>query len=177
MEPTCLANVFYLPLADGAIPLICPEDLAANVRMYDNPERSAGLNLAISTQHVSGEEAFTSVIGQSARYEDVEIEEYLTEVLKFLPNGAETKIATTLAPNDPRLVAYRQDFRAWRNLYRASGSNKGHLTRDYQQLDELLPNRIESVAEWMEKAGYTGEAQSVLKDWSDKGLSQRLSRA
>ncbi|KAJ8096623.1 hypothetical protein POJ06DRAFT_304147 [Lipomyces tetrasporus] len=55
--------------------------------------------------------------------------------------------------------------------------NKGHLTRDYQQLDELLPNRIESVAEWMEKTGYTGEAQSVLKDWSDKGLSQRLSRA
>ncbi|KAJ8099481.1 hypothetical protein POJ06DRAFT_135715 [Lipomyces tetrasporus] len=166
--------VFALPLADGALPLICLNDLAAYALwMLDNPEKCRGLSLAVSTQHASGEDivkAFTSVTGKPARYEDVELEEYLTESWKSLPNGAETKIGESFAPNDPTLMTYRQNFRGWWNLFRASGGNKGLLTRDYHQLDEILPTRIKSVAEWIEKSGYTGEAQFVLKDRSDRGF-------
>ncbi|KAK9365617.1 hypothetical protein V1509DRAFT_370820 [Lipomyces kononenkoae] len=164
--------VFALPLADGAIPLICLDDLAAYVLwMFDNPEKSRGLTLSVSTQHASGEDiahALASVSGKPARYEDVDLEEFLTESWKSLPDGAETKIGSSFAPNDPTLMTYRQNFRGWWNIFRASAGNKGLLTRDYQQLDEILPNRIKSVAEWIKISGYTGEAQSVLKDRADR---------
>ncbi|KAK9489948.1 hypothetical protein V1508DRAFT_361072 [Lipomyces doorenjongii] len=166
--------VFEYPLADGAIPLICLKDLAAYALwMFDNPEKCRALNLAVATQHASGEDiakAFTSVTGKPARYEDVDLEEYLTKSWKDLPNGAETKIGVNFAPNDPTLMTYRENFRGWWNLFRASAGNKGLLTRDYQQLDEILPTRIKTVAEWMKKSSYTGEPQSILKDRVDRRI-------
>lgn len=41
---------------------------------------------------------------------------------------------------------------------------------DYQLLDDILPDRLRSVEDWMRKTGYTGEHKEVImKDWSRGG--------
>ena len=41
-------------------------------------------------------------------------------------------------------------------------------------LDEILPGRVKSVKEWMEKAGFKGAPASVLKDYHDGAGRKKL---
>lgn len=72
---------------------------------------------------------------------------------------------------DPTLLTFRQNFGGWWQLWRDSGDNKGVIVRDYIFLDEILPNRVKGVEEWMRKVGYTGDQLIVLKDWEDKKMA------
>ncbi|CZR67157.1 related to nitrogen metabolic regulation protein nmr [Phialocephala subalpina] len=155
--------VFRLPLGPtGAMPLVSLDDLGEYAKwMFENPSRSAGLNLGVSIAHVTGAEhaeAFEAVTGKKARYEDIDLDEHLDG----LPKG---KIGGKGSPgfDDPTLRTAKEHFGPWWGIFRESGGNKGLWSRDYGLLDEIMPNRIKTLEEWMRKVKYDGTAKRVLK--------------
>jgi hypothetical protein len=164
-------QVFRIPLADGAMPLIHLADLGRYALwILDNPSESNGLNLEIATAHTTGEEmarAYTAVTGKPARYETVDLAQYMTEFWSHLPQGEHTKIGGAVAPNDDTLMTFGQNFTAWWNIYQASADNKGIIKRDYALLDKILPDRVRSIEEWMKKTNFIGELKPLLKDNAD----------
>jgi len=165
---------FYLPLGSGAIPMISLEDLARYVHWtYQTPGRSNGLRLSIATAHITGQDmadSFTAVTGQSARYVDIPIKLWLEKGFGDLPKGVDTKVGYRTAPDSVLVQTYGENFTNWFNVYRASAGNTGLLKKDYALLDEILPDRIKSLEEWMRKVGYTGEYKSVLKDRAERAV-------
>lgn len=157
------AFVFNLPLGDARCPLIYLPDYGRYARwIFDTPARSNGLNLHVATEDIAWKDlavAFTEVTGKKARYNDVTLDEYFK--LGLFPTP-EAKIGAAYGVDDPTLMTYRENFSGFWNTW------KDELTkRDYQLLDEILPDRIKSVKEWMLKTGYDGKPKSVLKDYRD----------
>jgi hypothetical protein len=165
-------HVFRLPLGQGAMPFICLEDLGSYAQwILEHPSQSNGMELEIATVHASGadiEAAFSTTTGKAARYEAVDLATFMHEFWSLLPNGQDTKIASSYAGDDDTLMSYGQNFTAWWNIYQASAENKGIITRDYELLDRILPGRVKSVEEWMKKTRYTGGLKPLLKDWADR---------
>jgi hypothetical protein len=163
---------FHLPLGSGAIPMISLEDLARYVHWaYQTPGRSNGLRLSIATAHITGQDmadSFTAVTGQSARYVDIPIKLWLEKAFGDLPKGVDTKVGYRTAHDSALVQTYAENFTNWFNVYKASAGNTGLLRKDYALLDEILPDRIKSLEEWMRKVGYTGEYKSVLKDRAER---------
>lgn len=163
---------FYLPLGNGAMPLIHLDDLARYVHWaYQNPGQSNGLRLGIATAHVSGQDmasAFTAVTGKPAKYVDIPIDVWLEKAFGQLPNGVNTKVGYRTAHDSALLQTYGENFTNWFNLYKASAGNTGLLKKDYALLDKILPDRVKSLEEWMRKTEYTGEIKSVLKDQAER---------
>ena len=155
--------VFAVPLGDGKCPLIHLEDYGAYARwILDTPDRSNGLNLHVATEDIAWKDlvaAFSAVTGQKAVYKNVTLDEYFT--LGIWPD-VDAKIGRAVnggggAGEDTTLVTIRENFSGFWNTW------KDELTaRDYGLLDEILPTRVKSVREWMEKTGYTGRYKSVL---------------
>jgi NmrA-like family len=171
-------HVFQLPLAQGAMPLISLEDLGSYALwILENPSQSNGMELEIATAHASGSDiaaAFHTTTGKAARYEVADLATFMSEFWSMLPNGQDTKIASSYAgDDDDTLMSYGQNFTAWWNIYQASGGNKGIITRDYELLDRILPGRVKSVEEWMKKTDYSGGFKPLLKDWADR-RSERI---
>jgi NmrA-like family len=160
--------VFSAPLGDGAMPLICLEDLGWYGRwLFDNPDRTNGMTLKASTEHVHWADlakTFTEVTGKKAVYKDITLDEYFASGI--FPN-ADGKVGHSVDHDDDTLQTYRENFTGFWNMFKASGGNVGNARRDYGLLDEIYPQRVKSVGEWMRKTGYTGEPGSVLKDYSD----------
>jgi uncharacterized protein YbjT (DUF2867 family) len=155
--------VFAAPLGEGRCPLIYLEDYGAYARwLLDNPARSNGLDLHVATEDIAWKDlavAFTTVTGQKAVYKDVSLDEYFT--LGIFPNP-DAKVGHSASRDDPTLFTVRENFSGFWNTW------KDELTkRDYELLDEILPTRLKSVREWMEKTNYTGKPASVLKDYRD----------
>lgn len=155
--------VFYLPLGKGQAPLIYLPDYGRYARwMFDTPERSVGLNLHVSTENVGWEylaKTFTEVTGRKARYQDVTQDQYFA--MGIFPNPDE-KVAHSADHSDPTLMTYRENFGGFWNVWKDD-----LVKRDYALLDEILPDRVKTIGEWMRLTGYTGEAVSVLKDYAD----------
>jgi len=159
---------FNLPLGDGAVPFVHLDDFGRYVDwIFSNPKESAGMDLGISTSHVSGQEiaaAFTGIAGKDAVYNDIPASAWSSIAFQGLPEGHNTKVGYTVG-QDPTALnqTYAENFGNWWNLYKASADNSGLIKRDYQQLDSILPSRVRSVGEWMEKAGYDGKRVQLLK--------------
>lgn len=101
--------------------------------------------------------------GKPAAYISLTEEQYFGAI-----NGGTWKVGHSATDkDDPTLLTFRENFGGWWQLWRNSGDNKGVVRRDYAFLDEILPNRVKSVEEWMRKIGYTGDRLVVLKDWQD----------
>lgn len=156
-------SVFPLPLGPtGAMPLVSLDDLAWYAKwMFEHPKLSAGLKLGIAIAHVTGAEiaaAFEAVTGKKARYEDVPLEKALAK----LPQG---KIGHKASPgfDDPTLRTTAEHFGPWFNIFRDSGGNTGCWKRDYELLDEIKPDRIRTLEEWMRKVNYDGKPKRVLR--------------
>ncbi|KAH8660164.1 hypothetical protein BX600DRAFT_513793 [Xylariales sp. PMI_506] len=96
------------------------------------------------------------------------------QVWDSLPDGTDTKVgflsfkgeqgsdhqrAASLLP----LQTHGENFENWWHLYQASAWNRGLIRRDYELLDEKLPNRVKSPEEWMRKVHYTGEREAKLQ--------------
>ncbi|KAF2101698.1 NmrA family protein [Rhizodiscina lignyota] len=168
--------IFTAPLGqDGAMPMIHLEDLAlVALWMFQNLDKSKAMELGVATEHVSWPylvETFTAVTGKPAHYNDVPVDAWVELGFAHLPNGPDTKIGlrgTGAVENDTTFMTFRQNFTNWMNLYRASGGNKGLIQRDYKLLDEILPNRVKSLGEWMKKTGYNGDYKPLLKDIADR---------
>ncbi|KAJ5605380.1 hypothetical protein N7510_008161 [Penicillium lagena] len=155
--------VFAAPLGDGKCPLIHLEDYGSYARwLFDNPARSKGLELHVGTEDIAWKDlaaAFTAVTGRKAVYKDVTLDEYFQ--LGIWPDP-DAKLGYSARPDEPTLFTVRENFSGFWNTW------KDNLTkRNYQLLDDILPTRVKSVREWMEKTGYTGKPASVLKDHRD----------
>jgi uncharacterized protein YbjT (DUF2867 family) len=165
---------FYIPMGSGAMPMIDLGDLARYVHWaYQTPEQSNGLRLGISSANVSGEDmakSFTAVTGKPAKYIDIPIDMWLEKAFATLPNGANTKVGYRTAHDTALVQTYAENFTHWFNLYKAAAKDPGLLGKDYALLDNILPDRVRSIEEWMRKVVYTGEQKSVLKDQAERKL-------
>jgi uncharacterized protein YbjT (DUF2867 family) len=154
--------VFALPLGKAAIPLIDLNDLGKYARwVFENPELSKGMRLKVSTTHVTGADlasTFTKVTGKKAVYKDVTLDQYFAGGVFLDP---EKKVGHSAVPNDT-FMTYRENFSGFWTLWK-SGLSK----TNYELLDEILPERIKTLEQWMKKTGYSGERRSVLKDSKD----------
>lgn len=164
---------FNLPLDDGAIPFIHLEDFGRYVNwILDNPSKSAGIDLCIGTTHASGEDiarAFSEVTGKQAVYTNIPTAIWLSVAFAGLPDGPDSKVGfATGLPTAALNQSFGENFENWWNLYKASAGNKGLIRKDYEFLDGILPDRVKSVKEWMEKTEYQGEKKSVLKMYTGR---------
>jgi hypothetical protein len=157
--------VFKAPVGDGKPPMIYLEDLGKYAKwLIENPERSNGMVLKIATENVGWAEvakAFTDVTGKKAIFEDITLDQYFASGTFPKPDG---KVGHSVGHDDDTLQTYRQNFSGFWNSWKESV-----LTRDYALLDEILPARVKSVAEWMKLTDYTGQRATVLKDYHDSG--------
>ena len=157
--------VFAVPLGDAKCPLIHLEDYGAYARwIFDTPSRSSGLELHVGTEDIAWKDlaaAFTAVTGQKAVYRDVTLDEYFNLGIWPNPNAkiGRSSVGRDGDDDDSTLFTIRENFSGFWNTW------KDELTtRDYALLDEILPTRVKTVREWMEKTGYTGKYVSVLKE-------------
>ncbi|KAH7132631.1 hypothetical protein B0J11DRAFT_232121 [Dendryphion nanum] len=164
--------VFSFPLQEGAVPFVHLEDVGKAVKwILDNPDESSGLNVKISVEHATGEtvaRAFTAVTGQPARYDDVDVKRWFEIAPPGPPGYRMGQQYEGNQENDPTLLTVETNFSNWWNLYRRSRDNKGLLRTDYELLDRIIPDRVRSVKEWMEKVDYDGERRFVIKHYGGK---------
>ena len=168
-DPTTL--VFAAPLGAGKCPLIYLEDYGAYARwIFDTPARSNGLELHVATEDIGWRNLaalFAELTGQKSVYKDVTLDEYFE--LGTVPNP-DAKLGHSADPNDPTLLTYRESFSGFWSTW------KDNLTRrDYNLLDDILPTRVKSVREWMERTRYSGKAIPILKDYKDRNVVRRVS--
>lgn len=159
---------FALPLGEeGQMPFVSLADLGRYVDWaLGHPDEARGLDLGVGIEHAGLRElaaAFTAATGRPAAYRDVPVDAWNDAMWAALPSGPETKVGYVSVRDDGALnLTYRENFTNWFNLYKASAGNKGLITRDYELLDRILPDRHRSMEDWMKRTGYTGEAKSVL---------------
>jgi hypothetical protein len=160
--------VFAVPLGNAKCPLIHLDDYGRYARwLLNNPDRSNGLELHVATEDVAWADlaaAFTKVTGKKAVYKDISLDEYFTLPIFPYPD-MRIGSSPTGDKNDPTLFTFRENFSGFWNCW------KDELTthkRDYALLDEILPDRVKSVKEWMVKTGYDGTSASLLKDYRDR---------
>ncbi|KAB5515672.1 hypothetical protein GE09DRAFT_1013005 [Coniochaeta sp. 2T2.1] len=160
--------VFAAPLGEGKCPLIHLEDYGLYARwIFDTPSRSNGMQLHVATEDIAWKDlaaVFTAVTGRKAVYKDLPLEQYFQ--LPIFPNP-DMIVGHSTNGENPTLLTFRENFSGFWNMW------KDNLTkRDYKLLDGILPTRVKSVKEWMEKTGYDGKPSSILKDYRD-GVGSR----
>ncbi|KAK5720910.1 hypothetical protein LTR15_006872 [Elasticomyces elasticus] len=177
-----------LPLKQGAIATIALEDCGRYVRwLFDNafdshgqPGRAAGLDLAVATQHARFDElakAFTKITGKPARFVDVSEEEYFAAIPGSTRNLRFGQAYAGMKDDDQSMMTFEENFRGFWRIWQLSGGDKPLIRRDYAFLDEILPGRIKSVEEWLEKHKdqcmevADGKMEAVLKVHEDKAMS------
>jgi hypothetical protein len=160
--------VFKAPVGSGTPPMIYLNDLGKYARwLVENSERSNGLNLRVATANVGWEEvarSFTEVTGNKAVFRDISLEEYFASGVF---GNADRKVGHSVGHEDDTLQTYRENFSGFWNTWKEDVLKKSE--KDYQLLDEILPERVRSVGEWMKLTGYTGQRSNVLKDYADAG--------
>lgn len=140
------------------------EDVGHFVKwIFDFPEKSNGINLEMATDQVSFSDivsAYTRLNNRKAYHRHMPLNEYL---VKYEPypdapanwaDGSGAKATMT----------WRQNFTAWWKFW---GSGKG-ATRDITLLNDIYPDRIQSLEEWMRRNNYEGPKKgAVLKNIAD----------
>jgi hypothetical protein len=154
--------VFFVPLGNGAAPVIHLDDLGKYARwIFDNPSESSGRNLEVATCQVSLKdmvEVFQRVTGEPAKAIYLTPEEYFASGKWNLdPN---MKLAHGTDKSDKTIMTAGQNFTGFFNAFRDNLA-----TRDYELLDRILPERVKTLEEWMRKSNYiAGEFKPVLVD-------------
>ncbi|CAG8972468.1 hypothetical protein HYALB_00001157 [Hymenoscyphus albidus] len=147
----------------GAPPMIYLADLGRYARwLIENPERSNGMNLKIATEHLGYKDlarTYTEITGRRAIFRDVTLDEYFDSGLFPTPDE---KVGHSAEKDDETLQTYRQNFTGFWNTWK-----EDVVVRDMKLLDEIMPDRVKSIGDWMKLCGYTGERSSVLKDYRD----------
>ena len=154
--------------------MLCLEDLARYVSyIIESPSSSHTNILEVATCHVTGEqiaEAFSKATGKQASYIDVPLQEYLEAQFKHHRRGVDSPIGLqtfshiggTSAERIFLPQTWRQNFTCWWNIWR-----RDFIHRDYAMLNDILPDRMKSVDEWMVETNYTGQVRPVLKSYND----------
>lgn len=163
MTPSVVNGVvtWRVPLGNGAVPHVALEDCGFYVRwLFDNPGRANGMNLEVAIEHVEYQklaEAFERATGHSARYVDVDLETYWNGPLKaaaVLPAGYNAD------PKDKSTMSFRDNFTGFWNIWKY-----GIIQRDYALLDEIHPNRIRTVEQWLRREDELGKVRGEGSLW------------
>ena len=150
-----------VPLGDGAVPHVALQDCGYYVRwLFDHPELANGMDLQVAIEHVSYAKlaaAFEKVTGRPARYVDTDLDAYW--------NGPFGRIGNLPAgynadPDDKSTMNVRDNFTGFWNLWK-----QNIVTRNYALLDEIHPNRIRSVEEWLRREDLTGRQTGMGTLW------------
>jgi hypothetical protein len=171
--------------------------------LFDNPDRSNGLDLEVAIANISYSEmaaSFTKVTGIPAQYVDVPFSVYfkgfsrresagmvlkiphldLRAKLRFLKFSTRRPSSYNADPADPATMTFEENFTGFWNLWRESKGNQGVVRRNYDLLDEIHPNRIRSAEEWFRKEAEKGDLWErvnnmvpILK-WSEDGATGKL---
>jgi len=156
--------VFPHPIGDGAVPMISLDDLGRYARwIFDNPERADGMDLEIATQHVTWNNLIESFMkvnpDKKAIRVDIPLEEYFKTTGRKKDDPLTSFVPNAEGSSDSTTQTFWKNFEAWWSMFRDN-----ILTRDYKLLDEILPNRIRTVEEWMRLKGYDGSQKNLFQD-------------
>lgn len=150
-----------VPLGSGAVPHVALEDCGYYARwLFDNPERSNGMNLEVAIEQVDYHElasAFEKVTGHPARYIDTELDAYWNGPLKM---AADLPAGYNADPNDKSTMSFRDNFTGFWNIWKHEV-----IRRDYALLDEIHPSRIKSVEEWLRREDRSGRERGQGGLW------------
>jgi len=150
MTPTVEDGIvtWRVPLGDGAVVHVALEDCAYYVRwLFDNPERANGMDLEVAIEHVKYADlaaAFERVTGHPARYIDTSLDAYFAG--GPLKAGADLPAGYNADPNDKSTMTVRENFTGFWNQWKHN-----IIKRNYALLDEIHPNRIRSVEQWLRR--------------------------
>jgi hypothetical protein len=161
-----LLKCLLVVIGNGKIPLISVLDAGEYVLwIFDNIERSAGMDLEVATDQVSFKdivEVFTKVTGKPAIHVPLAIDEYMARAEPY-PNAPVNYLGGKNKIDDESNMTWRENFTAWWRYW----SEGIGATRDFELLTEIFPGRIKSLEEWMYKVNYQGRPKPVLKDLED----------
>ena len=62
----------------------------------------------------------------------------------------------------PGTQTFWENFSGWWSAW-----HDDLVTRDYERLDRILPDRVRTLEEWMRKTKYDAQPRPVLKDLTD----------
>jgi NmrA-like family len=164
MTPTVEDGVatWRVPLGGGAVPHVALEDCGYYVRwLFDHPERANGMDLEVAIDDVAYADlaaAFERVTGHPARYIDTDLDTYFSNgplgAIAALPAGYNAD------PNDKSTMSIRDNFTGFWNLWKHRV-----VKRDYGLLDEIHPNRIRTVEEWLRREDQLAREQGKGGLW------------
>jgi hypothetical protein len=141
-----------VPLGDGAVPHVALEDCGYYARwLFDNPERASGMDLEVAIEDVDYQRlaaAFEKVTGRPARYIDTDLDSYWNGPLKMAAN---LPAGYNADPRDKSTMSFRDNFTGFWNIWKHK-----IVKRDYALLDEIHPNRIKSVEQWLRREDQLG---------------------
>lgn len=141
-----------VPLGHGAVPHVSLEDCGYYARwLFDHSERANGMNLEVAIEHVEYHQlaaAFEKVTGRPARYIDIDMDAYWEGPLKASANRPAGYNADL---SDKSTMSFRDNFTGFWNVWK-----HGVIQRDYALLDEIHPQRIRSVEEWLRREDQRG---------------------
>jgi len=184
LSPDGSTYLFTYPLGSGALAFIHVDDFARYVeRVVSDPSTYTGVELKVATAHVTGEDiaqAFTNVTGKPARFVDIPIDTWLEAAFSHHTRGVNTPVGLQaypyLAGSAEKMflpLTFKENFTGFWKLWQRTAGNSGTgIVRDYSALDNILPDRVRSVEEWMRKVNYTGEKKALLKTMKNQ-LAQK----
>lgn len=149
------------PLGEGAVAHVALEDCAYYVRwLFDNPERANGMNLEVAIEPVRYADlaaAFTQVTGHPAQYIDTALDQYFEGPLKPM---VDRPAGYNADPQDKSTMSFRDNFTGFWNMWKYD-----IIRRDYALLDEIHPNRIKTVEQWLIRQDALGREQGIGGLW------------
>lgn len=163
MTPTLEQGIvtWRVPLGEGAVPHVALEDCGYYVRwLFDHQDRANGMNLEVAIEHVRYADlavAFETVTGHPAQYIDTNLDAYWDGSLKAAANAPAGYNAN---PNDKSTMTFRNNFTGFWNVWKHD-----IVKRDYALLDEIHPNRIRSVEQWLRREDELGRARGKGGLW------------
>jgi hypothetical protein len=119
--------------------------------LFDNPERSNGMNLEVAIEQVHYHElaaAFERVTGHPAQYIDTDLGDYWNGPLKMAANLPAGYNADS---RDKSTMSFRDNFTGFWNLWKHE-----IIRRDYALLNDIHPGRIKTVEEWLRREDQLG---------------------
>lgn len=132
------------------MPHVDLDDCGTYVRwLLDHRDRANGTDLEVAIDMVDYHDlakAFTAVTGKPARYIPTSLEEYwATGPMSY---RAESASGVNSSLEDPASLTVKKNFTGFWNVFAASAGNNGVITRNFELLNDIAPNRTKSVEEW-----------------------------
>ncbi|KAJ7582534.1 hypothetical protein C8J56DRAFT_1167625 [Mycena floridula] len=172
------SGVFNFPnvTGDGHIQFVDVQQYGHYSRwIFDNPERSIGKEIALASYTTTTEglaEAFTKVTGKPAISKTISREEWLAT---RAPPTFKHKMPLNVAhdPSDDSRFTFEHTFVGFWNIWSRLTPQDAAILPGRELADEIYPDRIKSIEEWILRTGYTGEKKNALKAEETATMSLR----